>query len=318
MGGTESNEIEVLEGEIVLDGEQGELSIESARELTKRIKFSHEALWHFIGVAKRHEIWKPLGYETWDEYRDAELSDMPFVPTKERRLEAILALRQHQMSAKDIEREIGVSERQVRRELDEAAKQGIEDPAGDVVIGKDGRQRKAHVPVPQQEDSPSGPVDEQVPGQTDALDEVSEDEREAILNRPLDESVMGSYGNDGDQEEDLFDGHDDMAARLRFQQLAPAAKDSPLQKLKAHVGAVASDVKQGNIQLPDDQLTEAGHAVSGGVLALTNLVKELTRAGVDEHGCKTLTREAIGFLAQAEYDLKEVLNTAETTGNGGA
>lgn len=89
-----------------------------ARSITEELKADYGALQVKIASAWRGRIWLALGYESWQDYLDAEFSGISLRPPKELEEQVINELRQAGMSTRGIASATEISPRTVRRRLD--------------------------------------------------------------------------------------------------------------------------------------------------------------------------------------------------------
>ncbi|PMB97341.1 hypothetical protein [Brevibacterium luteolum] len=65
----------------------------TARELTEELKSDYGAIRSKIGAAWRGRIWTALGYDSWQDYLDAEFVDLTLRPPKELEEQVVSELR---------------------------------------------------------------------------------------------------------------------------------------------------------------------------------------------------------------------------------
>lgn len=129
-----------------------DLTEAEARELTDRIRANLEVTSELIVEAYVRRAWQALGYGGWDLYVLGEFGSGPLRVPREDRPEMVRSLRSQQMSLRAIGTAMDVSERTVRRDLEEAGA-AFAAPTDDAVveitrvIGVDGvRQAAKHRP----------------------------------------------------------------------------------------------------------------------------------------------------------------------------
>ena len=121
------------------------LSEAEARELTDRIKTGLETTWQDVAEAYLKRAWSTLHYESWDAYALAEWGSCPLPVPREDRPEMVRSLRSREISLRAIATTLGISDRTVRRDLDQAAAANAaaaEEPIG-TVVGLDGKRQPA-------------------------------------------------------------------------------------------------------------------------------------------------------------------------------
>lgn len=137
------------------------LSEAEARALTDRIKASLKTTWQDIAEAYLKRADRVLGYSSWDAYALDEFGSSPLRVPLEDRPEIVRSLRSKEMSLRAIATALGVSERTVRRDLDEAtaANAAVEPIA--TVVGRDGRRQPAarRNPRPERPAAPPTPLE---------------------------------------------------------------------------------------------------------------------------------------------------------------
>jgi DNA-binding transcriptional regulator YiaG len=117
------------------------LSEAEARALTEKIKAAIEAAWQLIVEAYHKRADQALGYQSWDNYVLGEFGSAPLRVPREDRPEMVRSLRANEMSLRAIAAVLGVSERTVRRDLDDATAANA--AVTTTVIGLDGRRQPA-------------------------------------------------------------------------------------------------------------------------------------------------------------------------------
>jgi predicted transcriptional regulator len=143
------------------DEPTAELSETAAREITDKIKASLDVTWQLIAEAYRERAHAVLGYSSWDAYVSTEFGGGPLWVPRGTRPEVAGSLRASGMSWRAIATAMGVTERTVRRDLDDAtaANAAVEMPA--TVKGLDGRDQPAQrKPRPKPTAPPASPQDE--------------------------------------------------------------------------------------------------------------------------------------------------------------
>lgn len=121
------------------------LTAEQARDLTARIRERVTDLLPLIREAFHRRADKAMGYETWQDYCDAELRGIS-LPVQERR-DAAVELRQAGMSQRAISAALGVSQKTIDRDLDSQLSHDDSVEMPEQVMSLDGKQRPAMVPV---------------------------------------------------------------------------------------------------------------------------------------------------------------------------
>ena len=118
-----------------------------ARSITEELKADYGALQVKIASAWRGRIWLALGYESWQDYLDAEFSGISLRPPKELEEQVINELRQAGMSTRGIASATDLPRSTVHRRIDPGVPNGtpassanpdISDDSS-VVTGLDGK-----------------------------------------------------------------------------------------------------------------------------------------------------------------------------------
>ena len=120
---------------------------EQARVLTDRIKVAVEGTWHLIQEAYTTRTWAVLGYDTWDDYCNAEFGQARLRLPREERQEVVASLRDSGLSVRAIASATGVARNTVREDLRQV---GQFDPPGEIT-GADGKTYAASRPTPEPE-----------------------------------------------------------------------------------------------------------------------------------------------------------------------
>ena len=131
-----------------------ELTAEEAQDLTEEIRIRLDFLLPLIKKAFEGRADRALGYESWQAYCSAELSNIR-VPVGDRPA-MVAELRQSGMSQRAIGAAFGVSQETVRRDLATDTNVSVEAPA--TITSLDGRERPASRPPTSPTQSP-GPVE---------------------------------------------------------------------------------------------------------------------------------------------------------------
>lgn len=118
-----------------------------ARELTEELQADYGSLQVKISTAWRGRIWLALGYESWQDYLDAEFQNVSLRPPKELEEQVVAELRAAGMSTRGIASATEISEATVRRRLDSTASNDAVE-VGKRIIGLDGKSRPASMPSP--------------------------------------------------------------------------------------------------------------------------------------------------------------------------
>jgi hypothetical protein len=119
------------------------LNEDEARQLTEEIRTVGDQHWELIKRAYQGRAWLALGYETWDDYVEAQFSSNHYRVPREEQQSVVLSLRQAGMSLRAIADVAGVGKDTVRREIERAAGAN-ETPAPPAKVrGKDGRSHPA-------------------------------------------------------------------------------------------------------------------------------------------------------------------------------
>lgn len=126
--------VDVVTGEIV-----DLLNADDARALTDQIRASVADLRDLIVEAWRRGAWVALGYESWQDYCAAELSEVAIPKTD--RPTVVQALRSVGMSTRAIGPAVGASHTTVIRDLSTGTNGPVDSP--DRVMGLDGKSRPA-------------------------------------------------------------------------------------------------------------------------------------------------------------------------------
>ncbi|MGZ1492530.1 hypothetical protein [Brevibacterium sediminis] len=116
-----------------------------ARELTNELQADYGSLQVKISTAWRGRIWLALGYESWQDYLDAEFQNVSLRPPKELEEQVVAELRAAGMSTRGIASATEISEATVRRRLDSTASNDAVE-ADKRIIGLDGKSRPASMP----------------------------------------------------------------------------------------------------------------------------------------------------------------------------
>lgn len=137
----------------MLDIQTGEIaphmSATSARRLTDEIRDTLTVAYDKLVEAWHGRADLALGYESWDAYCGAEFTEARMLrPTPEQRREIVAVMRGEGMSTRAIGSALGVGNKTVHRDLDEATvSDDTEEQTGtEPVIGLDGRERPATQP----------------------------------------------------------------------------------------------------------------------------------------------------------------------------
>ncbi len=91
-----------------------------ARDLTECIKVAAALTWDLIVKAYNERAWSALGYGSWDDYCDAELSGTRLRLPREERSEVVSSLRDSGMSLRAIQSATGVSRPTIIKDLADA------------------------------------------------------------------------------------------------------------------------------------------------------------------------------------------------------
>lgn len=118
-----------------------------ARELTEELQADYGSLQVKISTAWRGRIWLALGYESWQDYLDAEFQNVSLRPPKELEEQVVAELRAAGMSTRGIALATEISEATVRWWLDSTASNDAVE-VGKRIIGLDGKSRPASMPSP--------------------------------------------------------------------------------------------------------------------------------------------------------------------------
>lgn len=118
-----------------------------ARELTDELRSDYGSLQVKISTAWRGRIWLAMGYESWQDYLDAEFKDISLRPPKELEDQVIAELRSAGMSTRGIASATDLSQSTIARNLRESATESY-DSVEDVprITGLDGKDRPAAMP----------------------------------------------------------------------------------------------------------------------------------------------------------------------------
>lgn len=114
---------------------------EQARALTDRIKVAVEGTWLLIQEAYTSRAWAALGYDTWDDYCNAEFGATRLRLPREERQEVVASLRESGLSIRAIASATGINKETVSRDLQVSGIQTAE-----VVTGVDGKSYAASRP----------------------------------------------------------------------------------------------------------------------------------------------------------------------------
>ncbi|MFJ9365425.1 hypothetical protein ACIRRA_13535 [Nocardia sp. NPDC101769] len=110
------------------------LTIETAQELTERIKAGVEVVWGLVTQAYLDRVWKTLGYSSWDEYCTKEFGSCRLQLPREERQEIVASMRELGMSTRAIAAATGLSVGTVHNEAT-----GVQNRTPDSVVGYDGK-----------------------------------------------------------------------------------------------------------------------------------------------------------------------------------
>jgi len=110
-----------------------------ARELTEELKSDYGALRSKIDAAWRGRIWTALGYDSWQDYLDAEFVDVTLRPPKELEEQVIAELRAAGMSTRGIAAATELSKATVHRRLQSTGVSNETGAADAPVVGVDGK-----------------------------------------------------------------------------------------------------------------------------------------------------------------------------------
>lgn len=114
---------------------------QQARALTDRIKVAVEGTWLLIQEAYTSRAWGALGYETWDDYCNAEFGTARLRLPREERQEVVASLRENGLSLRAIASATGASINTVQADLQVSQ---IDTPAE--ITGADGKSYAASRP----------------------------------------------------------------------------------------------------------------------------------------------------------------------------
>lgn len=117
-----------------------ELTPEKAKELTSQLRNSlHDTSQLYIN-AWRHQVWKTLGYTSWEEYINGEFGDLRVALPKEQRSATVIEMAEAGMPTRAIATTTGISKSSVNREI-QKAQQENKLPEELAVTGEDGKVR---------------------------------------------------------------------------------------------------------------------------------------------------------------------------------
>lgn len=101
-------------------------------------KFFEQIVWQI-----ENEVWTVLGYQSWDEMREAEYSDMGVVAPRADRPELVSRLRRKGLTQKQIGDTLGVHRETVSNDLRSMSDSDIEDGEPETITNSRGQQRPA-------------------------------------------------------------------------------------------------------------------------------------------------------------------------------
>lgn len=117
-----------------------ELTPDKAKELTSQLRNSlHDTSKLYIN-AWRHQVWKTLGYTSWEEYINGEFGDLRVALPKEQRSATVIEMAEAGMPTRAIATTTGISKSSVNREI-QKAQQENKLPDELAVTGEDGKVR---------------------------------------------------------------------------------------------------------------------------------------------------------------------------------
>jgi hypothetical protein len=87
------------------------------RELTEKIRTDLVAVWELIVEAYRRRAWEPLGYDSWEQYCDAEFASSRLRLPRRERPEIVIYLREQGFSIRAIAAATGTAPNTVQRDL---------------------------------------------------------------------------------------------------------------------------------------------------------------------------------------------------------
>lgn len=97
-----------------------ELTILEAKNLTAQLRESlHESSKLYIH-AWQHQVWKTLGYDSWDAYINGEFGDLRVKLTGQKRTETVIEMAEAGMPTRAIATSTGISKSSVNREIQKA------------------------------------------------------------------------------------------------------------------------------------------------------------------------------------------------------
>ena len=132
-----------------------DMSEDEARDLTNRIRQSVSVAWAQIAKAYQGRAWLALGYDSWDDYTDAEFDGARLRLPREERTMVVASLRDAGLSTRAIAAATGVSRPTIQKDLTEQVVNSLppadpddeivdaevisEPPAPQTVTGVDGK-----------------------------------------------------------------------------------------------------------------------------------------------------------------------------------
>ncbi|MFW0168752.1 helix-turn-helix domain-containing protein [Rothia sp. P4278] len=126
-----------------------ELPLEEAKTLTARLRDSlHDTSQLYINAWK-HQVWKTLGYTSWDGYITGEFGDLRVALPKEERSQTVIQMAKAGMPTRAIATSTGISKTTVNREIQKAQEEN-KLPDELEITGEDGKVRtskKKYAPV---------------------------------------------------------------------------------------------------------------------------------------------------------------------------
>lgn len=173
-------------------GETQQVTPESARRLTDRIKVAVEGTWQLIQEAYVSRAWAALGYASWDEYCTHEFDTSRLALPREERREIVASLRESGLSTRAIGAAVGISEATVRREMPTASSTQENDALETRrVIGLNGKSYAPSRPTSRPMPNP------QAPQSTQSEPSMFDDE-EVVDGEVVDGEVEGNGGDSCD------------------------------------------------------------------------------------------------------------------------
>lgn len=137
----------IIETTDILD----ELTLDDAKDLTHKLRNSLQHSSQLYITAWKHQVWKTLGYTSWEKYINGEFGDLRVALPKEQRTHTVIEMAEAGMPTRAISTTTGISKSSVNREIKQAQKEN-KLPEHLSTTGTDGRIRRQPTKQPLQLD----------------------------------------------------------------------------------------------------------------------------------------------------------------------